>query len=97
MKGLRLGQLKIKFEQDGKTVCDLIDRADDQEISVKNFPRTLREPRTLSIIVDNIPGRNSGKEKTRNIDEIIYKLQLMALQMRISELARSKRKVNKKG
>ena len=96
MKGLRLGELKIKFEQDGKTVCDLVDRADDQEIAIKNLPRTLREPRKLSIIIDNIYGRNSAKKKVRNVDEIIYKLQLMALQMRISELARSKRKMNKK-
>ena len=96
MKGLRLGELKIKFEQDGKTVCDLVDRADDQEIAIKNLPRTLREPRKLSIIIDNIHGRNSEKKKVRNTDEIMYKLQLMALQMRISELARSKRKMNKK-
>ena len=97
MKGLRLGQLKIKFEQDGKTVCDLIDRVDEREIAVRNFPRNIRDSRTLSIIVDNIPGRNSGKEKVRNIDEIIYKLQLMALQIRISELGRSKKRVPKKG
>ena len=96
MKGLRLGELKIKFEQDGKTVCDLVDRADDQEIAIKNLPRTLREPRKLSIIIDNIHGRNYEKKKVRNTDEIMYKLQLMALQMRISELARSKRKMNKK-
>ena len=97
MKGLILGQLKIKFDKDGKTRCECVDTFDDKEIRIKNDLGILKEHQPLSIIVDNTVDRNSKKKKTRNIDQTVYELQLLALQIRIAELVRSNKKVNQKG
>ena len=58
---------KIKFDEDGKTLCELIDTVEDKEISVKNDTGTLRGHKPLSIIINNMTDRNSKNRQTRNI------------------------------
>jgi len=99
MKVSSLGHLKIKFDEDGKTLCELIDTVEDKEIPVKNDNdnEILREHKPLSIIINNMTDRNSKRRKARNIDRTLYKLQLLAFQIRMAELANLNKKVYKKG